>query len=358
MTRHPLEASAPSRIDLAGGTLDLWPLYLFCKDAVTLNVAIDCYATVRLSPRQDGAILLRSLDQGRRWRGADVEALQRCRSLPMLRAALLHELRQATAPHAAPPRAGLTLETDCQAPAGSGLGGSSALLVALLAALRRFLGGRLNLPGLIQQAQNLETTIIQAPTGWQDYYPAAYGGVQALWGTPAGVRREALHVDLEALGERLLLCYTGVPRRSALNNWEVFRGFFDGSQALRRLLGGIAASSLRLYEELSAGRLDRLAAPIAAEWSYRRRLSRGTSTPGIECLGRAAHRAGAEAMKVCGAGGGGCVFFVTPPAKRLAVRQAITAAGGRLLDIRLARRGVRCRRSDMAATVSPGESAA
>ena len=68
---------------------------------------------------------------------------------------------------------------------------------------RRFAGGWLKPAGLIQQAQNLETTIIEAPTGWQDYYPAAYGGVQALWGTPAGVRREALRVDLEALGEFL-----------------------------------------------------------------------------------------------------------------------------------------------------------
>ena len=344
VTPGTVHASAPTRIDLAGGTLDIWPLYLFYERAVTLNVAIDCYATARLLPRRDGIIRLRSIDQKRHWEGRGLQRLRQCRTLPLLRIVLLHGLRQATGDGAELLRRGFTVETDCAAPAGSGLGGSSALHIALQCALQRFLHRRLDRQSIIKEAQNLETTNISAPTGWQDYYPAAFGGVQALWGEVEGVRREALRLDLDELGRRLVLCYCGVPRRSALNNWRIFRAFFDGDRTLRRLLGGIAESALRLYDELSAGKLEHLAKPIDQEWSYRRRLSSGTSTPDIDRIGRAARRAGAQAMKVCGAGGGGCVFFVTQPRKQQAVSEAVRQAGGQLLQVRPVLRGVRCRR--------------
>lgn len=339
----PITASAPTRIDLAGGTLDLWPIYLFYPQALTINVTINAYATVRIAARTDRAYVLRSQDQNQQWQGKSFDSLQRGRALPLLRAVLIHSLKQARDGGRPPLEGGLSIETDCAAPAGSGLGGSSALNIALHTALNRFLDLRLARSQIIQQAQNLETTIIEAPTGWQDYYSAVYGGLQALWGTIEGVKREELTVDLQELQAHLLLCYCGQSRLSALTNWNIFRAFFDGNPAVQRCFRAIAESALGLYDVLQSGRLERLAKPIAAEWSARQQLARGVSTTDIERIGRAARQAGASAMNVCGAGGGGCLFFVTPARKRRAVSDAIQNAGAQVLEARLVKRGVRCK---------------
>src|SRR5262245_28768327 len=122
-----IQSQAPARVDLAGGTLDIWPLYLFHQNSQTINFAIQCYARCKLTARRGKAIELVSHDLGRRETFASLAALSGAKrwKLPLL-ARLIAAFE---------PRRGFRLETDSDVPAGSGLGGSSALNIAICGAL-------------------------------------------------------------------------------------------------------------------------------------------------------------------------------------------------------------------------------
>jgi D-glycero-alpha-D-manno-heptose-7-phosphate kinase len=332
-----IEARAPTRIDLAGGTLDIWPLYLFHPGAVTVNCAITCYAraTVETRPPRGRRIELVSRDTSRRQAFRSLEALSRARRT---RLPLLANLVRFFAP-----RGPLAVTTDCEAPAGSGLGGSSALAVALCAALDRLTGRGLGRLGWIHLSRDLEARVIAAPTGTQDHYPAAYGGASVIRLEPGGERREPLGTDLDALERRLVLCFAGKPRQSGINNWRVFVSHFEGDRRVRRNLEHIAAvaramrAALERRDWAEAGRLMR------EEWWFRRGNLPTISTPMIDRIMRRALASGALGGKVCGAGGGGCVAFFIEPDARAHVEQAVASAGGRLLPARIDRAGVRLR---------------
>ena len=121
------------------------------------------------------------------------------------------------------PDTGFTLTTDSEAPAGAGIGGSSAMAVAICAALDRLTGAALRREDWIHISRDIEAIVIRVPTGTQDHYPPAFGGAAAILLAPGGERREALRCDLDELERRLVLCYTGKPRKHGINNWEVFR---------------------------------------------------------------------------------------------------------------------------------------
>ena len=122
------------------------------------------------------------------------------------------------------------LETHSESPAGAGISGSSALMIATSAALARFSGRDIDIEQIRVIAQNVEAQLIQVPTGCQDYYPAMYGGVSAIHLDVAGVRREAIPVSLDEVNQRFVLFYTGAPRQSGINNWEVFKQHINGDK--------------------------------------------------------------------------------------------------------------------------------
>lgn len=331
--RMRIEARAPTRIDLAGGTLDIWPLYLFHEGAVTVNCAITRYASCTVDISSPGKrIALVSRDTARQEGFASYESLraaQRYR-LPLL-AHLVRFFR---------PRTGLTLTTDSEAPAGAGIGGSSAMAVAICAALDRLTGARLKLEDWIHISRDAEAIVIRVPTGTQDHYPAAFGGAGVLHLDPGGERREALRVNLDELERRLLLCYTGKPRQSGINNWEVTKAHIDGSRRVRRNFNEIAAVARQMRAALERSRWEEVGRLVRHEWSFRRRNLPGISTPTIDRIIAGARRHGALGGKVCGAGGGGCVALVMEPDARARVEAAVGAAGGQVLPVRIDRRGV------------------
>ena len=123
---------------------------------------------------------------------------------------------------------GLTLTTTSESPAGAGIAGSSALNVAVCAALAEWKRTHYEPEALLQIAMNVEAQAIAVPTGLQDYRPALYGGIAAIELEADGVRRVPLDVDLGELQQRIVLCYTGEPRNSGTNNWEITKRHIDG----------------------------------------------------------------------------------------------------------------------------------
>jgi D-glycero-alpha-D-manno-heptose-7-phosphate kinase len=329
-----IESKAPTRIDLAGGTLDIWPLYLFHEGALTVNCAITRYAScvIETAPKTSRRIVLVSRDTNRKESFASLDALCRARhyKLPLL-AHLVRVFR---------PTGGFTLSTDSEAPSGAGIGGSSAMAVAICAALDRLTGAGLGREKWIHISRDVEAIVIAVPTGTQDHYPPAFGGAAAIVLASGGERREALGCDLDELERRLVLCYTGKPRQHGINNWEVFKRHIDGSKGVSQNLekiSGIAQAVRRALEQSKWNKVGRL---IREEWDFRRRNLRTISTPLIDKVISRARRQGALAGKVCGAGGGGCVTLLIEPDARARVQAAVVAAGAKLLPLKIDRGGV------------------
>lgn len=314
-------ASAPTRVDLAGGTIDIWPLYLWHPGAQTLNAALTLRASVTLTRRVDDRVVLVSEDLGTATPPLAPPDLPRDTTLPLL-AKLAHAFGVQ----------GLTMTTRSDAPAGAGIAGSSALTIAVAAALARWTGRTLDDEALLEVAQNVEAQVIQVPTGVQDYRPALYGGVASVELDCFGVRRVDLPVDASELGARLALCYTGEPRQSGINNWDVTKRRIDGDARVSAAFDAIVAATTRMREALVRHDWHAMGTALADEWQTRTQLAPTVTTPAIDQLIARAIDAGAWAGKVCGAGGGGCVFALAPPTRVDAVREAWAAAGARVLD--------------------------
>ena len=325
-----ITASAPTRIDLAGGTIDIWPLYLFHHGAQTLNAAISLRAHVELTSREDGAVEIISEDTGRRVSVESVDDLRDDEMLP-----LLGKLASAFSVK------NLTMRTRGESPAGAGIAGSSALNVAVCGALARWTGSSDKPEQLLTTAMNVEAQAIRVPTGLQDYRPAMYGGIAALELGPQGLTRVPLDIDPSELERRIVLCYTGAPRNSGTNNWEIMKRHIDGDRHVFDCFERIRDTAQRMRQALARGDWDATAEQLAEEWSNRKRLAPGVTTPIVDDLIARAIAAGAQAAKVCGAGGGGCLFCLAPPDRVPSIREALAAGGARLLDFRIETDGLR-----------------
>src|SRR6201988_4357989 len=329
-----IESKAPTRVDLAGGTLDIWPLYLFHPGAVTINAAITRYATCIIDqhPPGDDRIKLVSRDTQRDESFDSFAALVKGKryKLPLL-AEIAKFFR---------PEGGFTLTTDSEAPAGAGIGGSSAMAVAICAALDRFTGAGKSKVDWIHISRDAEAIVINVPTGTQDHYPPAFGGAAAIELPPGGEHRVELRVNLDELERRIVVWYTGKPRQHGINNWEVFKAQISGKRPVQNSLERISevAQKMRLAMEKpdwqEAGRLMR------EEWSFRKRNLPTISTKTIDRVIENARRNGALAGKVCGAGGGGCVVLLIDPDARERAETAIRDAGAEVLPMSIDRQGV------------------
>lgn len=328
-------AKAPCRVDLAGGTLDIWPLYLFHPDAVTVNFAVDLYTSCTIETRPDERIHVVSRDLAMR---------NTYRSLSELRNGAKHtHALAAQVLQFFTPETGIDLHTHSEAPAGAGISGSSSLLIATTAALNRLTNSRYTIEKLREIAQNIEAQIIRVPTGCQDYYPAMYGGVSAIELSAAGVRRVALNVPIEELNGRFVLAYTGAPRNSGINNWEVMKAHINGDRTVYKNFERIAAIATAMRQALEKQDWREVSRLMRDEWAHRRKNVPGITTPLIDRLVEVTRRVGAKAAKVCGAGGGGCVVFLVEPEAKHRVTEVLEREGATVLPVKVAPKGVRVR---------------
>ncbi len=326
-------SKAPCRVDLAGGTLDIWPLYLFHANAVTVNFAVDRYTSCEINTREDGAIHLSSLDLKAEETFGSLEELMKAKKykLPLL-AHIVRFFR---------PSVGLDLISNSEAPAGAGISGSSSLLITISSALNKLTGAGYTIEKIREISQNVEAQIIQVPTGCQDYYPAMYGGISAIEMGPPGIIRKPIQVDLADFHERIVLAYTGEPRNSGINNWEVTKAHIDGDKTVFRNFERISAIANGMRSALEKADWNDVARLLREEWQHRRKNAPGITTPLIDRLVEVTRKAGAKGAKVCGAGGGGCVFFLAERGAKQRVTQAIEAEGATVLPVRVSAQGVR-----------------
>jgi D-glycero-alpha-D-manno-heptose-7-phosphate kinase len=322
--RMRISVTVPTRIDLAGGTLDVYPLYLFEEGGLTVNAAVNVFGHVVLEERRDGRISVGSQDSGTEEIYASLDEMATGGPLDLAKRALRFYR----------PSRGVDVTLRSEAPHGSGLGASSALLMALSSALNEMENLGLSQDRMIDLGANIEAQTIGIPTGKQDYFPPLYGGICSIWFDVDGHRLERLDEDedlVTRLNERLILSFTNITRFSGVTNWAMLKRYIEREGDTIAHMRRIKEVALACRDTLKAGDLDGFARLLELEWENRKVLAEGVTTPEIEAMVRAAREAGARASKICGAGGGGCMITYADPDNAADVRRALVGAGATLM---------------------------
>jgi len=328
-----IESSAPTRVDLAGGTIDIPPLFLFHERAATVNFAINLLAKCRIETRSDDKIILESVDRREKFE-TSLDKIGNLAIEPRLE--LLSKLV-----YFFKPETGFTMTTESEAPAGAGLAGSSTLNIACIGALNHLVGNRYESEKFIPIAANIETQVIRVPAGFQDYYSAQYGGAACIHFRPDGIVREALDVDAKTLEDRIVVLYTGEPRNSGTNNWEITKRHIDGDVEIFAIFEGIRDTSLKLRETLLASDWVKTGEILKSAYPQRKSLSPNITTAYMDLLIAKAMSNGAIAAKVCGAGGGGCIAFFCEEGRKADVEKALAEEkGAQVLDWKIYAEGL------------------
>jgi D-glycero-alpha-D-manno-heptose-7-phosphate kinase len=328
-------ARAPLRISFAGGGTDV-PPYPQTHGGAVLSVTIDRCATADLRPRADGDYHVESRDLRARAAFAPDE-LGFNGHLDLVKA-VLRDLA------ARRPGRGLDLTLATDAPPGSGLGSSSALVVAMLAAVGAATGRRWSPAELARTAYQVERVDLKIEGGMQDQYAAAFGGLNFIeFHGEDRVDVQPLHVPgevLEELERSLLLAWSGQSRTDGGILRRQVDGVLAGSAESLATLGALKALAETMRDALLGGDLATFAEGLHQGWKQKRRLATGIATPHLDELYAVGRAAGAAAGKVLGAGGGGFMLFSTPPGRRERVTQALEAAGAPCAPVRFDLRGV------------------
>lgn len=333
-----ITAKAPTRVDLAGGTLDLWPIHNLLDRKATVNVAVSLEATVEVTKSPDLNFHFISEDQNSQESGS-FDAIIRS---PKLR--LFSLLLSAYWHKDLPP---ISIKTRAKSPAGAGLGGSSCLAVAFCKALssaRRHFDKSYRLPNeetIVRTAQDVESRVIHAPTGVQDYWGGMRGGInileypfgQTLVTTLPGQLWD--HADF-----KLVCCYSGKSRASAINNWEIFKRIFDGDQDLLAKIATIGHEAADCAEAILKKDWTSALRASHREWHLRTALWPAIETPETKRIDVAARAAGALFTRVCGAGGGGVMSIICPSSDVSKIAAAMSEAGGTVMDVTVGGPGV------------------
>ena len=297
-------ASAPVRLDFAGGWTDVAP---FCtrEGGAVVSAAISLRTQVNVLP---GGEAVHLVAEG----VSDSLLAAGVRLMPI---------------------GASTVTARSEAPPGSGLGTSGAMGVSIVAALARALGEEPTPLELARRAWELETLEAKQPGGKQDQYTAALGGFQFLEFGSVDVKASPIAVDTgfaESLRDALVLCYTGVTRISGNTITRVMQAYGRGEDQVVRALTGIRGAAHRMREAMTAADIVRVAAVLDENWACQRALDPGMATPEMERLEAAVRAAGAIGGKAAGAGAGGSMFFLAP-GRAAAVRVAAEHAGATVL---------------------------
>ncbi|HET6608812.1 MAG TPA: hypothetical protein VFG62_19210 [Rhodopila sp.] len=342
LTQHPrptIRARVPLRLGLAGGGTDLSP---YCDQfgGAVLNTTIDRYAYAFIDPSPDEQTHLCAPDLGLTdTLNADLSSPEKLTLGKLaLHAGVATRMARTYGNGVLPP---LRLTSYVDAPPGSGLGSSSALVVALVEAFATLLSAPLGPYDVARSAWEIERRDLGLPGGRQDQYAATFGGTNFIEFLGDQVIVNPLRVAPDVLNEveaSLVICFTGVSRRSDTIIAEQQAGMQQKGDALAGL-HRLKADAQEMKQALLGGDIAGMATILNRSWEAKKRTAGGISTERIEMLHRTAFAHGAIGGKVSGAGGGGFMMFIVPPERRVEVIRALNAAEGEAASIHLTGRG-------------------
>lgn len=313
------------RVDLVGGTLDIEPIHLVLQNAYTLNVATTLEAKVSLSTIDSQEVIFHSNDYDKKYvfkkEDFTPQKLNEETFGPMTFVALiLYHFGTYS---------GLEIHLTSGAPAGSGLGGSSAMGITLYKALSRLTNKKVDVLEAVSFVKGVEGIILnQGMPGYQDYYPALMGGILALSGSPGRIKVEQLYDDdlKKFLEENLTLVFSGISRNSGINNWEIYKRFFDQDIEIREGMQKIADISYKTFQAIVSKEFSLMKELISKEGEARLLLAPGIVPEGILNFINGLRKTMSIGFKMCGAGGGGCFILVHDQKDKKLIQKKIKEA--------------------------------
>jgi D-glycero-alpha-D-manno-heptose-7-phosphate kinase len=317
--------TVPNRIDFAGGTLDLYPLYLFFEGGVTINAGITVFSTVEIETRNDSEVHIHSKDLNESAVFSSVDEINLSGATALLQRAVKSYR----------PAVGVNVYTKNDAPKGSGLGASSALLMALSAALLTIKNEDVNITSMIDRGAAIEAALLGIPTGKQDYYGAVLGKIHALYFNEVGCVPVEMPIDemfREELEKSLIISFTGISHYSGATNWDMLKMVIERTGSAYENLKRIKEIAIDMGEAFIAGDLEKAGRLVNSEWQSRKHLAPGVTTDFIDGVIERLAGIGAWGSKLCGAGGGGCMITMVPPEKREEALDELVKAGVTVMD--------------------------
>lgn len=329
-----VRARAPLRLGLAGGGTDLSP---YCDEhgGAVLNGTIDRFAYAHILPNESGKLVFRADDVCEEETHDPSADLSIDRGLILHKAVYSHVVKTYCGNDAMP----LNVSTTIDVPAGSGLGASSALVVALIEAFRSALQLPLGPYDVARLAFEIERVQLGLAGGRQDHYAAAFGGLnfveflpqERTIVNPLRIRRSFLN-EFES---SLVICFTGQSRRSDAIIKEQVSGLAASKTEAIESMHALKDDAIRMKMALLAGDIRGVAEILEHSWAAKKKTAAGISNPRIEEMHAVAMKAGAWAGKVSGAGGGGFLMLMTDPENRYRLIQALSVAGGEASSVKL-----------------------
>lgn len=331
-----IRSKAPLRIGFSGGGTDVSP-YSDQFGGAVLNATINMYAYCFLSETDDGCIKLKSRDYGHDVSYPVTSQMPIDGKLDLFKH-IYNRLMQTFSP----PIKSLSLVTHSDAPYGSGLGGSSTLVVAILQAFVELWSLPLGEYDVARLAYQIEREDAQLKGGKQDQYSAAFGGFNYMEFYGDRVIVNPLRIKQETLNElqgSLLLCFTGRSRESAQIIESQISNVATGATMAVEAMHQVKRDALDMKEAILTHRLDRFSEILDRAWQNKKRMSGSISNPEIDALYDYAKANGATAGKISGAGGGGFIMFAADPLDKYDLKNALTQKGHLTLDISFTQQG-------------------
>ncbi|MEO5705655.1 MAG: dehydrogenase [Alteraurantiacibacter sp.] len=337
-----VRARAPLRLGLAGGGTDLAP---YCDEygGAVLNVTIDRYAHAYVQPATGGLHL----------RAADLDVSETIENPALLDAAQL-KLHRAVHQRFMQDLFGgqsvdLSVTTSVDSPPGSGLGSSSALVVALVEAYRKYFGVPLGPYEVARLAFVIEREDLAMAGGRQDQYAATFGGLNFIEFladgrtivNPLRVSR-AIAAELEV---SLVICFSGQSRESSNIIESQQRGMRSADPAALQAMHDLKGDAIGMKSALLSGRIDEMATILNRSRAAKNRTALGIETALINTLQEIGLAAGAHACKVSGAGGGGFIMFLVPPEQSHSLIKVLEANGAQASAVKFTQTGAESWRS-------------
>ena len=328
MTEY-IRARAPLRIGMAGGGTDVDP-YASTKGGCVFNTTINKYAYCTLVPRNDNIMNVRSHYFGRYKANLKNGPLKLDGNMDLIKAVTNYfELDQ-----------GFNIDIHSDVPAGSGLGGSSTMIVAMIAAVSNWIGKKMTNYEMADLAYRLEREDIGLKGGKQDQYAAVFGGFNLL-DVKKKVTVNPVTIDKDIINElqcRSVMCFTGMSRESAKIIDTQIKSFNAGQNI--DALNESKKLAKKMSEEIQKGNIDSAGELLDQSWQYKKQFSTSVSNRNINSLYSGAKAKGAIGGKVSGAGGGGFMYFICKYDKKPSVVQELKKRGAEVTDFMFEPEGV------------------